>query len=191
MSTNDDLEATPGPIVAALLQRVRRLEDERDIARLIASYGPAVDAADADTAADLWAHDGVYDVENWQMAGRGDVRAMVSSSSHRELVAAGCSHFLGPAVVTVDGDTATAVCESLVLLRRPQPLPDSDFPLCAWRSSAQEYLVWRAAANHFEIARQPDGWRITKRTSRMLDGSKHAHRLLIAGLAGRSAEAAD
>lgn len=30
--------------VDELLARVRRLEDERDIARLIASYGPAVDA---------------------------------------------------------------------------------------------------------------------------------------------------
>lgn len=183
MSTDESLETT----VTALLERVRRLEDEREIARLIASYGPAVDAADADTAADLWTQDGVYDVENWQMIGRGDVHAMVSSPAHRELVTVGCSHFLGPAVVTVDGDTATAVCESLVLLRRPQPLPDSDFPLRAWRSSAQEYLVWRAAANHFELARQSDGWRITKRTSRMLDGNDHAHRLLAAGLAGRPA----
>ena len=187
MSADETLETT----ITALLERVRRLEDERDIARLIASYGPAVDAADADTAAGLWAQDGVYDVENWQMVGRGDVHAMVSSSSHRELVAGGCSHFLGPAVVTVDGDTATAVCESVVLLRRPEPLPDSDFPLRAWRSSAQEYLVWRAAANHFELVRDADGWRITKRTSRMLDGNAHAHRLLTAGLAGGPADAAD
>lgn len=45
------------PIYEALA-RLRRLEDERDIARLIASYGPAVDAGDADAAAGLWASDG-------------------------------------------------------------------------------------------------------------------------------------
>jgi len=34
-----------------LAARLRRLEDERDISRLIASYGPAVDAGDPDAAA--------------------------------------------------------------------------------------------------------------------------------------------
>jgi hypothetical protein len=36
--------------VTDLLHRVRLLEDERAIARLIASYGPAVDCANADGA---------------------------------------------------------------------------------------------------------------------------------------------
>jgi hypothetical protein len=33
--------------IAALERRLQRLEDERDITRLIASYGPLVDAGDA------------------------------------------------------------------------------------------------------------------------------------------------
>ncbi|WP_165609536.1 nuclear transport factor 2 family protein, partial [Mycobacterium mantenii] len=94
--------------IEELLARVRRLEDERDIARLIASYGPAVDAGDADAAASLWATDGVYDVDGWRMEGRADVHAMISSQAHQKLVAKGCSHFLGPCVVTVDGDAAVA-----------------------------------------------------------------------------------
>src|SRR5690625_7048837 len=89
--------------IASLVARLQRLEDERDIARLIACYGPAVDAADADTAAGLWASDGTYDVEGWQMNSSADVQAMVASEAHRELVEAGCCHFLGPAVITVDG----------------------------------------------------------------------------------------
>ncbi|MCV7159951.1 nuclear transport factor 2 family protein [Mycolicibacterium brisbanense] len=165
---------------------MRLLEDERAIARLIASYGPAVDCANADGAASLWAEDGSYDVEGWRMTSSSDIRAMVSSAPHGELVAAGCCHFLGPAVVTVAGDTAVALCESLVVLRRPQPLPDSQFPHQAWQASAQEYLVWRAAANHFELQRREEGWRITKRTSRMLDGRPAGHRLLIAGATGAS-----
>ena len=96
--------------------RLRRLEDERDISRLIASYGPAVDAGDADVAARLWATDGSYDVEGWQMGSRADVHAMVSSPSHQSLVANGCCHFIGPTVVTVTGESAVAVCESLVLV---------------------------------------------------------------------------
>ncbi|MGN6335879.1 nuclear transport factor 2 family protein, partial [Mycobacterium sp.] len=116
--------------------RLRRLEDEHDIAQLIASYGPAVDAANADAAAALWAEDGTYDVEAWNMQCRADVRAMVSSTSHRDLVANGCCHFIGPSVVTVTEDKAVAVSESLVLVR-----------------DGAGYRVWRATANHFELRR--------------------------------------
>jgi uncharacterized protein (TIGR02246 family) len=150
-----------------LLARVRRLEDERDIARLIASYGPAVDAGDADAAARLWAQDGGYSVEGWRMDSRADVHAMVASSSHQGLVAKGCSHFLGPCVVTVDGDEAVAVCESLVLVR-----------------DGEGYRVWRATANHFTLRRGADGWEIAERTSRLLNGDPASHSLLRAGLAG-------
>ncbi|WP_232006396.1 hypothetical protein [Mycobacterium sp. 852013-50091_SCH5140682] len=44
--------------------------------------------------------------------------------------------------------------------------------------------MWREAANHFELQRREEGWRITKRTSRMLDGRPAGHRLPIAGATG-------
>jgi uncharacterized protein (TIGR02246 family) len=154
----------------ALAARLQRLEDERDIARLIASYGPAVDAGDPDATARLWAADGVYDVDGRRMESRADVRAMVASAAHQNLVAGGCCHFLGPCVVTAAGDSAVAVCESLVLVR------DGD-----------GYRVWRATANHFALERGDSGWQITARTSRLLDGSPHAHALLTSGLGGNPA----
>jgi hypothetical protein len=153
-----------------LHRRLQRLEDEREIARLIASYGPSVDSANADSAANLWAADGTYDVEEWQMKSRDDVHAMVSSEFHQDLVANGCCHFLGPCVVTVTGETAVALCESLVLLRRDD-----------------EYVVWRATANHFELGRIDGEWKIIARTSRLLNGKPEAHGLLRAGLAGVAA----
>jgi hypothetical protein len=153
--------------IEELAVRLQRLEDERDIARLIASYGPLVDAGDADAVAELWAQDGSYDVEGWQMTSRDDVRAMVNSSGHQKLVSSGCCHFLGPAVVTVSGHTAVAVCESLVVIRR-----------------GEDYVVWRAAANHFELSRGADGWQITTRKSRLLNGSGDAHTLLRGVVSG-------
>ncbi len=153
-----------------LAARLRRLEDERDIARLIASYGPAVDAGDPDAAARLWAADGIYDVDGWRMEGRDDVHAMVSSSAHQNLVSKGCGHFLGPCVVTVTGDSAVAVCESLVLVR--------DGP------ENEAYRVWRCTANHFVLCRIDGQWQISVRTSRVLDGNPEAHALLTRGLAG-------
>lgn len=160
--------------VDELLARVRQLEDERDIARLIASYGPAVDAGDADATAGLWASDGSYDVDGWRMQSRAAVHAMVSSDAHQKLVAEGCCHFLGPCVVTVDGDSAVAVCESIVLVRQ-----DAEEG-----SQKSSYRVWRCTANHFALRRVDGQWRIGARTSRVLDGSPDAPALLTKGLAG-------
>lgn len=150
--------------LAALEDRIARLEDERAITRLIGSYGPLVDAADADAVAALWAEDGTYDVEGWEMRSRDDVRAMVLSDLHQGLVAKGCTHFLGPVVVTVDGDTAAAVCESVLVIHHEG-----------------RFVVARAGANRFELVRAPHsaaGWEILHRTTRALDGDPAAHALL-------------
>jgi len=147
--------------------RVQALEDELAIVRLVAAYGPLVDAGDADAVAALWAEDGTYDVEGWQMASRDDVRAMVESDGHQGLIAGGCSHFLGPAHVTVRGDEAVAVCESILVRHREGG-----------------FSVRRAGANHFHLGREADGWRIKDRRTRALDGSVEARDLLSKGAKG-------
>ncbi|BCI80664.1 nuclear transport factor 2 family protein [Mycobacterium sp. SMC-18] len=161
---------------AEVLSRLRQLEDQLEIAKIIATYGPSVDSGDADRAARLWAVGGTYDVEGWQMTGRQGVHDMVSSPSHQDLVAQGCCHFLGPAVIALDGDAAVAVCESLVLLR--QSGSDS--------SGDDHYRVWRATANLFVLNRIAGKWQITARTSRLLDGDLFVRTLLGAGLDGVS-----
>jgi ketosteroid isomerase-like protein len=149
--------------------RVLALEDELAIIRLVASYGPLVDAGEADAVAGLWAEDGTYDVEGWNMAGRAEIRAMVESDGHQGLIDGGCSHFLGPAHVTVRGDEAVAVCESVLVRHR-----DGAFS------------VRRAGANHFALRRGVDGWRITDRKTRALDGSAEARDLLAKGAKGEA-----
>ncbi|KUI17303.1 hypothetical protein AU193_03160 [Mycobacterium sp. GA-1285] len=154
--------------LADLERRLARIEDERAIERLIASYGPLVDAGEADAAADLWAEDGSYDVEGWHMSSRDEVAAMVRSGAHQGLIRRGCCHFLGPAVVTVDGDAAVAVCESLLVTTH-----DDGF------------AVSRAGANHFRLRRSDGRWVIVQRRTRRLDGGDEARELLATGVAGR------
>ena len=72
--------------LAALERRLRRIEDEREIERMIARYGPLVDAGDAEAVGDLWAQDGTYEVEGWSMRSRDDVAAMVRSPQHQGLI---------------------------------------------------------------------------------------------------------
>ena len=153
--------------LAELEKRLQTIEDERAVERLIASYGPLVDAGEADATAELWAVDGSYQVEGWHMRSRADVAAMVRSDAHQGLIHHGCCHFLGPAVVTVDGDDAVAVCESVLLLRRNGA-----------------YIAARAGASHFRLRRIDGRWQIVERITHALDGSAPPRDLLSAGVIG-------
>lgn len=144
-----------------ILSRLRRVEDELAITRLIASYGPLVDSGSADATAQLWCADGEYEVEGWNMRGRDEVRAMVESSAHRKLITGGSAHFQGPARVDIDGDSALAVFESLLVLR------DGD-----------RFQVLRASVHRLQLRREADGWHIARRTGRLLDGGAEARELL-------------
>lgn len=152
-----DIEAR----LAQLEQRVRQLEDERAITRLIASYGPLVDAGDADAVAALWEPDGVYDVDELFMRGREQIEAMVRSDHHQGWIKGGCAHFVGAPHVTVTGDEAVAVCHSLMVTR-----------------TTGQFVVRRATANHWRLRRGSDGWRVTVRTNRVLDGREESPKLL-------------
>lgn len=156
--------------LAELEARLARIEDERAIERMIASYGPLVDGGEADATAELWAVDGSYEVEGWSMASRAEVAAMVRSDAHQGLIGGGSTHFLGPAVVTVDGDSAVAVCKSVLVVRHER-----------------KFLLARAGVHHFALRRREGRWQIVRRISRTLDGDAEARRLLVAGVNGESA----
>ncbi|EHB50449.1 hypothetical protein MycrhDRAFT_4875 [Mycolicibacterium rhodesiae JS60] len=157
---SDDLEN--------LERRLRTLEDERDIAGLIASYGPLVDSGNPDAVAALWAVDGGYDTGDWKMSSRADVAAMVRSEEHRGLIDRGCCHFFGPPAVTVNGDEAVAICQSMLLVRR----------------ESHGFNVARAGVHLIRLQRGENGWEIVSRTARQLDGSGQANELIATGLRG-------
>jgi uncharacterized protein (TIGR02246 family) len=143
-------EETLEAAVAALEARVRRLEDEVAIHRLIVRYGFAVDTGDADGAAAVFAENGVYDVDVGAMEGRDAVRAMVRGPRHGEMVGH-CAHQIGPAVVDVTGDRATATGYSRVYL--------------ATRAGTH---VYRVSLNRWELERRDGAWLIARRTTRLL-----------------------
>lgn len=147
--------------IAALEERLGLLEDEAAIARLIASYGPLVDAGNADAVAALWETDGVYDVDEIFMDGQAEIVAMVNSASHQGWIAGGCAHFVGPPSITVTGDEAVAVGHSLMILNKDG-----------------QFVVHRATANHWRLRRGPEGWKVTIRTNRVLDGRPESPALL-------------
>ncbi len=149
------------PRLAVLERQLQQLEDERDVARVIAAYGPLVDSGRAESVAALWAPDGVYDVDELFMAGHDQISAMVRSPQHQQWINGGCAHVIGPPHVTVDGDEAHAVCYSLMVVHQ-----DGLF------------VLRRATANHWRLRRLKSGWHVTVRTSRVLDGRPESPELL-------------
>lgn len=141
--------------------RVRQLEDEREVTRVLASYGPLVDSGEADAVAALWEADGVYDVDELFMRGHEQIAAMVRSSHHQSWIRGGCGHLVLPPYVRVTGDDAVAVCYSLMVVHE-----DGHF------------VVRRVTANHWSLRRGAQGWRVMVRTSRVLDGRPESPALL-------------
>ncbi|MFE4454301.1 nuclear transport factor 2 family protein [Streptomyces sp. NPDC056796] len=152
--------------LARLERRLNRLEDEAAVTSLILSYGPLVDSGSARAVADLWVEDGVYDVDELLMTGRAEIEAMVHSPGHQRWISQGCAHVVGAPRVRVDGDEAVAVCYTTMIVRDPE---------------AGAFVVRRATANHWRLRRGPDGWRVTVRTNRVLDGRAESPALLASG----------
>jgi hypothetical protein len=145
-----------------LEQRVQRLEDEVAVLRLVNSWGPAVDTGSSRAAGGLWHEEGVLVSDLSQLEGPDAVLAMVDSEGQQALIAQGCAHVQSAPIVTIDGDTAEAVTYSQVYLH-----------------ADEGHQVWRVSANLWEFGRTPAGWRVTRRSNRVIDGSTEAHEILV------------
>jgi len=147
-------------------QRLRAVEDELSILRLLATYGPLVDSGCAEEAAELWTEDGIYEPGGvGKAAGRPAIASLYRMDRHRELVARGAMHHTAMPRVAVDGDCAQAVGYSFVA-----------------ENSGEGFALWRASINRWVLRRTGEGWRIVERRNRVLDGSPEAQGLLRAVL---------
>lgn len=143
--------------------RLLKAEDQLAIQNLLMRYGPLVDSATADPAAALWVEGGGYsftlpDGGTKRLEAPAEIAGMYGWPGHLDLVNTGCAHLTAPPVIEVDGDSAQAVGYSVVLLKEDD-----------------RWFLWRAAVNHWSLARTPAGWRITERFNRALDGSPESH----------------
>lgn len=142
--------------------RLQAAEDQLEIIRLLSTYGPAVDSGASRAAAELWTQDGAYDVGGMnRFAGHDALEALYEAEMHQSLIRQGSAHITSTPQITLEGDRAEAVAYSMVVL-----------------AGEDGHTVWRASANHWELRRTPEGWRIVTRTNRVLNGSEESHALL-------------
>ena len=149
----------------ALESRLAELEDREALRNLIARYGPLADTGNAAAIAAMWREDGVYEVGGYgEHAGHAAIAALFTAGTHLELMRGGCAHILGPLHISIDGPQAVAVGHS-----------------CVFRHTASGFEAWRVSANRWELLKADDGWRVSRRSNRPLDGSEAARLLLLTG----------
>jgi hypothetical protein len=150
-----------------LHERIRRLEDESEIRRLLMSYGPAADAGLASFAASRWLEDGIYDwdADGEPHAGSAAVDEMLQGEGHQGLIAHGVAHFAGPLLLDVEGDRAIALNYSLIM-----------------RKDDERFYLWRVSAVRWDVERAGRSWRVRRRTNRLLDASGAGRQLFGATL---------
>jgi hypothetical protein len=151
--------------LALLEARVQRLEDTLAIYRSMASYGPAVDSDSRKFASSIWVEEGDYDVDVGLYEGRRGIEEMLGSPPHQSFLSHGCSHQVSMPHLTIDGDTATAICYMSLIERE-----------------GDVFKIVRQTANRWDWQRRDDGWKVVRRTNRLLDGSQEPRDLLRSGI---------
>lgn len=154
--------------LARIEGQLQALSDHVAVCQVIARYGPQADSADSLErglkVGALWAEDGVYDLaEGWAGQGPEGVAGLLDNDVHRALVRDGAAHIPSLPHVTVDGDRATAINYSRV-----------------YKHVDGAFVVWRVSVNNWTLTRTPQGWKVTQRTNRLLDGSDEGRALLRA-----------
>jgi SnoaL-like domain len=141
-----------------LENRLKAVEDELAIRKVILGYGPAADAGLSSLAASRWVEDGLYDwdADGAPHEGRAGIDAMLQTEGHLGLIGGGVAHFAGPPLIEIDGDTATALTYSLIMRR------DSD---------NGSFYLWRVSAARWDLERIATSWLVRRRTNRLMDES--------------------
>jgi hypothetical protein len=138
-------------LVEGLARRVQALEDEAAITKLLVRYGFTVDSDDVEAMLKLFDRKTRITLDGtWEMHGHEEARQIVEGPAHQGYLPY-CAHNLGPFVIEVNGDEATASGYSRVYLR-----------------SGEEFVVERVSANWWRLERKESGWLIVERETALI-----------------------
>jgi hypothetical protein len=160
--------------------RLRMIEDTLAIYHLIASHPPAADTGTDRYYRNAFAKDGEIDLGGGKgAAGNEAIAAIVKTPEHQAAIAGGLCHFAGLPRVELDGDTAVATSYLQIITPDRQATPRE----LSGHGTSNGFRIHRVGANRWELRRDKDGWKVTRRTLRPLDGSDDARALLRQAIA--------
>jgi len=160
--------------------RLRAVEDTIAIYHLIASHPPAADTGTDSYYRNAFTTDGSIDLGGGKGAnGNEAIAAIVKTPEHQAAIAGGLCHFAGLPRVELDGDTAVATSYLQIISPDRQASPRE----LSGHGSTTGFRIHRVGANRWELKRGKDGWKVTRRILRPLDGSDDAQALLRKAIA--------
>jgi SnoaL-like protein len=161
-------------------ERLRAVEDMLAIYHLIASHPPAADTGTDRYYRDAFTPDGEMDLAAGKRAvGNEDIANMVRTPEHQAAIAGGLCHFAGLPRVELEGDTAVATSYLQIITPDREAAP-REVP---GHGASTGFRIHRVGANRWELKRDKDGWKVTRRTLRPLDGTDDARTLLRRAIA--------
>jgi hypothetical protein len=151
------------PEARSLEERLLRLEDHLEIQQLIAAYGPAADSCNMEDIMRMWHEDCVYDVGGIDLyEGQARLKQAYEIDFHLNIVKQGSAHASTAPHVVIEGDKATATHYGTLFTRQDG-----------------KFVLLRLTASRWDLQRFPEeGWRVMRRTNRLLDGSAEARQIL-------------
>jgi len=161
-------------------QRIRAIEDRLEIYNLMAAHPPSADTGAAHYAEGVFTADAVFDRGPGLSGAVGNraIGANLQSAGHQAAIAEGIAHFTSLPHVTVNGDTAVIVSYLQILT----PKKSGETVEVPNHGGSRGYHIHRVVTNRWELIRTASGWKINRRTLRLVDGSEPARDLLRAAL---------
>jgi hypothetical protein len=161
-------------------RRIRAIEDRLEIYNLIAGHPPSADTGSAAYAEAVFTADGVFDrgPDLSGAVGNKAIGANLQSAGHQAAIAGGLAHFTSLPHVTINGDTAVVVSYLQILT----PRKSGETIEVPNHGGSRGYHIHRVVTNRWDLVRTPSGWKIKRRTLRLVDGSEPARDILRGAL---------
>jgi hypothetical protein len=171
----------------SLERRIRAIEDRLEIYNLIAGHPPSADTGADYYAEAVYAEDGEFDRGAGLSGGVGNkaIAAVLTSPAHQAAIAGGLAHFTGLPHVTIDGDDAVVI-SYLQILTPNKSGPAIEVPN---HGASRGYHIHRVVTNRWELHRTASGWKIKRRSIRLVDGSEPSREILRGALASYAPQA--
>jgi hypothetical protein len=159
-----------------LERRIRAIEDRLEIYNLIAGHPPSADTGNAPYAEAVFTADAVFDrgPDLSGAVGNKAIGANLQSAGHQAAIAGGLVHFTSLPHITINDDTAVVVSYLQILT----PKKSGEIVEVPNHGGSRGYHIHRVVANRWELVRTSSGWKIKRRTLRLIDGSEPAREIL-------------
>jgi len=164
--------------------RLQAIEDRLEIYNLVASHPPSADTGADYYAEAIYTEDGVFDrgADLSGASGNKAIAASLKSEGHQAAIAGGLAHFTGLPHIALDGDQAVVTSYLQILA----PKKSGEVIEVPNHGSSRGYHIHRVVTNRWELIRSAAGWKIKRRTIRLVDGSEPSREILRGALKGYS-----